>query len=139
MTRVYYKDASACVIMFDVTQRSSFQNALKWKKDLDSKCLLPDGSKVPCILLANKSDLPHREVEQSDIESFCREHEFIGWTETSVKDGLMIEESMRFLIEAILNKIEAHESAQRAQDENEKDVVRLESIRGSDERKLCPC
>ena len=54
MTRVYYKDTNACIIMFDLTQRSSFENAYKWKKDLDSKCTLPDGHPVPCILLANK-------------------------------------------------------------------------------------
>ena len=54
MTRVYYKDAHACIIMFDLTAKQTFMNALKWKKDLDSKCTLPDGSLVPCILLANK-------------------------------------------------------------------------------------
>lgn len=54
MTRVYYKDAHACIIMFDLSQRTTFANALKWKKDLDSKCTLPDGSPVPCVLLANK-------------------------------------------------------------------------------------
>jgi len=26
----------------------------KWKEDLDSKVQLPDGSPIPCILLANK-------------------------------------------------------------------------------------
>ena len=54
MTRVYYRDAHACIIMFDLTQRSTFLNASKWKKDLDSKCVLPDGTPVPCVLLANK-------------------------------------------------------------------------------------
>ena len=54
MTRVYYKDAHACIVMFDLTQRLTFQNAVKWKKDLDDKCSLQDGSPVPCLLLANK-------------------------------------------------------------------------------------
>ncbi|CAC5372290.1 RAB7L1 [Mytilus coruscus] len=104
MTRVYYKDAHACVIMFDVTQRSTFQNAVNWKKDLDSKCSLTDGTPVPCLLLANKCDLSHKEVEQSEIEEMCREHDFIGWTEISVKEGLMIEEPMRFLMEEMMIK-----------------------------------
>ncbi|ESP02517.1 hypothetical protein LOTGIDRAFT_138291 [Lottia gigantea] len=95
MTRVYYKDAHACIIMFDLTQRSTFQSAIKWKKDLDTKCSLLDGSAVPCLLLANKADLTHREVEQQEIEDMCKEHDFLGWTETSVREGLMIEESMR--------------------------------------------
>ncbi|XP_005428179.1 ras-related protein Rab-7L1 [Geospiza fortis] len=54
MTRLYYREASACVIMFDVTNSSTFSNSQKWKQDLDSKLVLPDGSPVPCLLLANK-------------------------------------------------------------------------------------
>lgn len=54
MTRVYYKDSHGCVIMFDLTNRNSFINSLKWKRDVDSKCRLPDGSPIPCMLLANK-------------------------------------------------------------------------------------
>lgn len=54
MTRVYYKDAHGCVIMFDLTNKNSFANTLKWKKDVDSKCTLADGSPIPCMLLANK-------------------------------------------------------------------------------------
>jgi Ras-related protein Rab-7L1 len=103
MCRVYYREANACVIIFDLTQKSSFFNAVKWKKDLDSKCTLPDGSPIPCILLANKCDLQQREVSPSEIESFCRENNFIGWTETSAKEGLMVEESMRFLLENVMD------------------------------------
>lgn len=54
MTRVYYKDCHGCVIMFDLTNKNSFINTRKWKRDVDSKCTLPDGSPIPCILLANK-------------------------------------------------------------------------------------
>lgn len=104
MTRVYYKDAHACVVMFDLTQRLTFQNTVKWKKDLDAKCSLQDGSPVPCLLLANKCDLTHREVYHAEIEEVCKEHDFIGWTEISVKEGMMIEDSMRFLIEEMMAK-----------------------------------
>ncbi|KAL3853525.1 hypothetical protein ACJMK2_017060 [Sinanodonta woodiana] len=104
MTRVYYKDAHACIVMFDLTQRTTFQNAVKWKKDLDTKCTLKDGSFVPCLLLANKCDLSSRDVEQGEIEDMCKEHDFVGWTETSVKENLMIEESMRFLVEEMMAK-----------------------------------
>ncbi|KAL8620373.1 hypothetical protein ACOMHN_012998 [Nucella lapillus] len=104
MTRVYYKDAHACIVMFDLTQKNTYQNAVRWKKDLDSKCQLSDGSFVPCLLLANKSDLGQREVEQDEIEDLCKEHDFLGWSETSVKDGSMIEESMNYLIEEMMTK-----------------------------------
>lgn len=54
MTRVYYKDAHGCVIMFDLSNKNSFINTLKWKKDVDAKCTQADGSPIPCMLLGNK-------------------------------------------------------------------------------------
>lgn len=54
MTRVYYKEAVGAFIVFDVTRPATFDAVNKWKTDLDSKVQLPDGSPIPCILLANK-------------------------------------------------------------------------------------
>jgi len=58
MTRVYYKEAVGCFIVFDLTRLSTFEAVERWKKDLDSKVSLPDGSRIPCVLLANKVCLP---------------------------------------------------------------------------------
>lgn len=54
MTRVYYKEAVGAFIVYDVTRNATFDCVSKWKQDLDSKVQLPDGSPIPCILLANK-------------------------------------------------------------------------------------
>lgn len=54
MTRVYYKEAVGAFIVFDVTRAATFEAVVKWKLDLDTKVQLPDGSPIPCVLLANK-------------------------------------------------------------------------------------
>ena len=54
MSRMYYQDAHACVIMFDMTYEKSLEICLRWKEDLNSKCTLENGEPLPCILLANK-------------------------------------------------------------------------------------
>lgn len=54
MTRVYYKEAVGAFIVFDVTRAATFDAVVKWKQDLDAKVQLPDGSAIPCVLLANK-------------------------------------------------------------------------------------
>lgn len=54
MTRVYYKEAVGAFIVFDVSRVATFDAVVKWKNDLDTKVQLPDGSPIPCILLANK-------------------------------------------------------------------------------------
>lgn len=38
-----------------------------------------------------------RQVEQMEIETFYKQHNFIGWTETSPKEGLMVNDSMRYV------------------------------------------
>ncbi|XP_058675209.1 ras-related protein Rab-7L1, partial [Ammospiza caudacuta] len=103
MTRLYYREASGCVIMFDVTNSSTFSNSHKWKQDLDSKLVLPDGSPVPCLLLANKCDLSPWAVTREEIDRFSKENGFSGWVETSVKENKNINESMRVLIEKMMS------------------------------------
>ncbi|KAJ8257207.1 hypothetical protein GJAV_G00183070 [Gymnothorax javanicus] len=102
MTRIYYKEASGCVIMFDVTDASSFEGARSWKEDLDSKVRSAEGALLPCILLANKCDLPAWTVSLSSIEEFSRSNGFIGWMETSVKDNKNVNESLKFLVENMI-------------------------------------
>ncbi|NP_001408340.1 ras-related protein Rab-7L1 isoform 2 [Mus musculus] len=103
MTRLYYRDASACVIMFDVTNATTFSNSQRWKQDLDSKLTLPSGEPVPCLLLANKSDLSPWAVSRDQIDQFSKENGFTGWTETSVKENKNINEAMRVLVEKMMN------------------------------------
>ena len=46
MTRVYYRDAAAAFIVFDLTRRGTFEAVRKWKEDLDTKVITSDGQKV---------------------------------------------------------------------------------------------
>lgn len=103
MTRIYYKGALGCVVMFDVTRSSSFLSCLHWKRDLDNKAMLPNGDSIPCILLANKCDLSQRAVSADSIDKFSKANGFIAWMETSVKENKNIGEAMRRLVEEILS------------------------------------
>ncbi|RWS04665.1 ras-related protein Rab-32-like protein [Dinothrombium tinctorium] len=90
MTRIYYKDAVVG----------------NWKRDLDSKVTLSDGSNIPCVLLANKCDLPKEEpfLNASFIDKYCQDEGFIGWYFTSAKENINIEESASFLVSEILQR-----------------------------------
>lgn len=37
-------------------------------------------------------------MEQVEIEAFHKENNFIGWTETSAKEGDMVNDSMRYTL-----------------------------------------
>ena len=64
---------------------------------------LQDGSKIPCLLLANKCDLPEvPERTKEELDAFCAEHDFIGWFHTSSKENVNIEKAYKCLVEKVL-------------------------------------
>ena len=58
MTRAYYKGAVGAFVVYDVTRPTTFENVLKWKRDMDDKIKLPGGEDIPVMLLANKVIIP---------------------------------------------------------------------------------
>ncbi|XP_055079307.1 ras-related protein Rab-7L1-like [Periophthalmus magnuspinnatus] len=102
MTRIYYRGAVGCVVIFDVADSTSFLSCRLWKQDLDLKTMLPNGQPLPCILLANKCDLSQRAVSADNIDKFSRANGFVTWMETSVKNNRNVEEAMGRLVQEIL-------------------------------------
>ena len=68
-----------------------FKAIKKWKTDLDTKVLLPDGRPIPCVLLGNKCDQTPEDVKFNNNEAMnalCQEQGFSGYFATSAK-GLL--------------------------------------------------
>jgi len=89
-----------------MTNRVSFMNVSKWKRDFDMKCIAIDSQPTPCLLVANKSDsdILRREVNDDEIERLCVQMNFTAWTQMSVKENYMVEDSMTFLISTVLSQ-----------------------------------
>ncbi|NXQ90452.1 RAB38 protein, partial [Nyctibius grandis] len=104
MTRVYYREAMGAFIVFDVTRPATFEAVTKWKEDLDSKLVLPNGKPVPTVLLANKCDQGIDVLMNNGIkmDQFCKENGFVGWFETSAKEDININEASRCLVKHII-------------------------------------
>ncbi|XP_077206656.1 ras-related protein Rab-32 [Paroedura picta] len=123
MTRVYYKEAVGALVVFDVTRGSTFDAVCKWKHDLDSKVLLPNGNPIPAVLLANKCDQKRDGGQNpSSMDQFCKDGGFVGWFETSAKDDINIDEAARFLVEHILANLKTFPS-----EENDVGKIKLDS------------
>lgn len=111
MTRVYYRESVGAIVVFDVTRNRTYEMTALWKKDIDEKVQTSEGKPVPTILLGNKIDLIKSEKweqRRMEIEEFTKEHEFLGFFETSARDGTNIEESINMLVDYIMtNNIES--------------------------------
>ena len=56
ITKAYYKGADGILVVFDLTDRESFNNVDSWLKEIEKHC----GTDVSVIVLANKSDVGHK-------------------------------------------------------------------------------
>ncbi|KAJ9550420.1 hypothetical protein OSB04_014465 [Centaurea solstitialis] len=80
----YIRDAAATIIVYDVTNRSSFLNIAKWIKEVREE----RGTDVIIVLVANKCDLlKKRQVSIEEVDAKARELGFM-FIKTSAKDGL---------------------------------------------------
>lgn len=134
IARVYYKDAKGALLLYDVTRQDTFRNVLIWKKEIDDKVKLPDGSELPVLLVGNKCDLDDRRQVDNDAErmnEFVQEHGFIDWYETSAKDGTNIHEATTDLVKDILKHDLSPSASERADRVARGDIGREVSDEGS--------
>ncbi|MFX1326846.1 MAG: GTP-binding protein [Promethearchaeota archaeon] len=97
----FYRGASAIVYTFDITRRSSFQNILNWKSEVEK--VIGDGK--PSILVGNKIDLAekgNREVGEGDGEALKDEINALAYFETSAKNDIKVEPVFKTITMAIL-------------------------------------
>ncbi len=96
----YLTDTRAGIIVFDVTNRKSFENVKKWY-DIITKVADPN---VHLILVGNKSDLQEsREVSSEEGAALAKELK-IYYMETSVKTNENIDEVFESIALKIINQ-----------------------------------
>lgn len=137
MTRVYYKDATAAIIMFDVNHLKSFESVMKWKNDIVSKIF--KDKNIPMLLVANKVDLAVHDTQwhefKKTLDNFCVNNEFIGWIETSAKDNMNIDAVFTTLTDEILKITDI---PQLLLDQSSKEIIKLDDV-VTDESPRCIC
>ncbi|NVM35117.1 MAG: GTP-binding protein [Candidatus Lokiarchaeota archaeon] len=99
----FYRGSGATVYVFDLTRRSSFQNLLNWKDEVEK--VIGDGK--PSILVGNKTDLAaqgNREVGEGEGEALKEELNAIAYYETSAKNDVKVSPVFKDITLAILEK-----------------------------------
>ncbi|EQC39385.1 Ras-like protein Rab-32 [Saprolegnia diclina VS20] len=119
LNRVYYKDALGALVVYDMSRPDTFESALKWKKEIDTKVELPNKKPLPVILCGNKCDVAG-EIDRAFLDGFCETNGFAGWFETSAKENINIDEANKALVAAIL----AHRDVFEKKQEPRRDTVR---------------
>lgn len=88
ITKSYYRGSNGIVVVYDITDRESFEQIQHWMSEIDSHAS-PD---VCRLLVGNKCDLEeNRAVKTEEGESLARQYG-IPFLETSAKDSKNVEE-----------------------------------------------
>ena len=86
MTHAYYRDAQALLLLYDVTNQSSFDNIRAWLSEIRQYA----EEDVVIMLLGNKVDKANRVITKEQGEKLAKQYE-VSFMETSAKTGQNVE------------------------------------------------
>ncbi|XP_005412298.1 PREDICTED: ras-related protein Rab-37 isoform X3 [Chinchilla lanigera] len=87
VTHAYYRDAQALLLLYDITNKSSFDNIRAWLTEIHEYAQRD----VVIVLLGNKADVSsERVIRSEDGETLAREYG-VPFMETSAKTGMNVE------------------------------------------------
>jgi small GTP-binding protein len=97
VTRGYYRGSAGALLVFDISNRDSFDHIGRWLHDVREVAR----SDVVTILLGNKVDLADkRDVTFEEAQKFAQENK-MKYFETSAKTGGQISEAVNGCVEVI--------------------------------------
>jgi len=100
IAKAYFRSAVGVILVFDLTDRKSFEDLNQWLNDVHSLC---DPNAV-VTLIGNKSDLTgQRTVTASEAESYAQMHQ-LSYLETSALGGDNIQEAFQRTTAAVFRK-----------------------------------
>ncbi|CCW62851.1 unnamed protein product [Phytomonas sp. EM1] len=103
ITRSYYRGASGALLVYDVTNRSSFAHLQSWLEDARANA----ATAVVIMLIGNKCDLEgERQVSREEGEAFARKHGLL-FTETSAKTALNVDDAFLKTAATIYENVQA--------------------------------
>lgn len=93
----YIRDSSVAVVVYDITNRASFQNTSKWVDDVRAE----RGNDVIIVLVGNKTDLnDKRQVTTEEAEKRAQEFN-VMFIETSAKAGHNVKTLFKKIAQAL--------------------------------------
>lgn len=95
----FYKDTQGVLLVYDVTQRHSFEALPGWVEEAKKFGV---GSDTVWIVCANKVDRSSRVVEHGEGSEWAKGRGF-KYYETSAKDGTNVEELFNYMFKKVVN------------------------------------
>jgi len=86
MSAMYFRQSLISILVFDLTNRHSFERIATWKQLSEDSNNENHGFPI-YFLVGNKNDLPDRSIGKSEIDVFCEMNDINHYFETSAITG----------------------------------------------------
>ena len=127
----YYKNIGGAILIYDVSNKKSFENLDFWLKQLKENA--PDNYPFSKLLIGNITT-NKRQIKKKDAEDFCIKNKLL-YTEINIKKDKNLEESL-FLI---LNEIYKNKDKNKGIRKNEILKYTKEKEEKQEKEKTCCC
>eukprot|EP00761_Pharyngomonas_kirbyi_P011511 gb/GECH01011536.1/.p1 GENE.gb/GECH01011536.1/~~gb/GECH01011536.1/.p1 ORF type:complete len:207 (+),score=38.91 gb/GECH01011536.1/:1-621(+) len=127
---MYYRGASAAIVVYDITNYDSFTRAKQWVKELQRQ----GNTSIVIALAGNKADLEGRKVDKQEAQSHADDNGILFY-ETSAKTAHNVQK----IFEEIAKKLPKETTSQSEGEENEQFVLRRPDEKPSSGKSGCPC
>jgi len=132
MGAAFYRGADCCMLVYDVTDNSSFENLSNWRNEFLMRAAPRDPANFPFIVCGNKCDLTgKRKVTTERAILWCKEKCDIPYIETSAKIDRNIDQAFKILTAKSLAR-------ENVYIDDKQNLVAL-STEDSKEKKGCSC
>ena len=117
VTHTYYKDTDGIFLLYDITEKTSFENVKSWIDSISDSLGKNKDSKYAIILIGNKFDLveeddKNRQVTEEVARKMCQDYNMIWGGEQSIKtiDFEKLKELYEEYVKKIYNIVGAKEN-----------------------------
>ena len=132
VTKNYYKNCNNCIIVFDVTDKQSFEDVFEWFKFYKENCS-NENNKI--FLFGNKIDKKfERSVNAEEIDDFCKRNNLIYY-ETSAKDGKNINDVFKNIGKKLIEDVNDGKNIEKENNNN----LNLNNEKNDENEKLFCC
>jgi len=104
ITSSYYRGAHGIIIVYDITDKESFDNVRQWLFEIDRYA----SENVCKLLVGNKSDLSNKRAVEYDAAKAFADELTIPFLETSAKNATNVEQAFLTMAAQIKNKMQSN-------------------------------
>jgi len=130
ITSSYYRGAQGIILVYDCTDRESFNNVKQWMGEIDRYAC----ENVNKLLVGNKCDLvAEKTVDVNTAKEFADSYD-IPFIETSAKTAHNVEKCFVQMASSIKGRMSSGAPAKQGDD-----TIKVDKPKGKKEKEKCPC